>query len=183
MSDMLVYTNSRNADFKTEIERNESRVHLVLAKNKRLAEKIDNIQGEKCEVEKKYHELLSIQQNKCVDIVVAGSSNGTTPLIKDEITGSVVLNRPKFTCTVDNCGKTYEIKRSFNRHMQRHKTVFVCDVCKESFNQKSDLSRHMLRHTGAKPFSCPICLKKCAQKSNLTSHIKTHVSKNKKKLT
>lgn len=149
---------------------------------KQLTSHIKNMEREKSE----YERLLKLTQVNGKDIVRSSSQNreSKTPMksvttvnknAKASRNGNLVSNEHEiFTCSVENCGSSFRLKKSFQRHMLRHRTQIICEECLESFSQLSDLKRHMSRHTGEKPYLCEVCLSAFAQKSNLKQHMKIH---------
>lgn len=55
------------------------------------------------------------------------------------------INKPKFKCTYENCGKVYIYRKSFETHIREiHPIVHYCDVeeCRMSFKTKKYLEKH-----------------------------------------
>ncbi|XP_046747060.1 zinc finger and SCAN domain-containing protein 12-like isoform X6 [Diprion similis] len=74
------------------------------------------------------------------------------------------------------CGKTFNKKDSFKRHMSIHtgNKPHLCPICSKPFARRSQLRQHLLIHTGKRPFVCDICGKAFTQKPGLICHRKTH---------
>lgn len=147
---------------------------------KELNMQIKNCEEEKIELANKYDRLLATQNDivglddHCeADAVRAPASKKHDSRLKHEKNLQSV-EREIFVCEKDGCNKKFDKKKSFDRHMLRHKTQIICNECSSAFSQLSDLKRHMLRHTGEKPFSCDFCPKTFAQKGNLKHHLKVH---------
>ncbi|XP_061154297.1 oocyte zinc finger protein XlCOF6-like isoform X1 [Syngnathus typhle] len=80
-----------------------------------------------------------------------------------------------FICS--ECGKTFDHKGHFNRHMITHtgEKPFGCLFCTKSFTRKSDLKVHMqIKHTGDKPFKCTVCAKTFPINRYLITHMRKH---------
>lgn len=195
MANIIAHFQMKTADLSIEIKNNRSIIEKVSQANKDLNVQIDDIKKAKNEAEKKYEHLMKFALIEEAESVHSHKPVHTEPDVSkqknktshNKITlGPTGLKQAKialFTCPVVDCGKTYEKKRSYNSHMQRHNNSFACDLCKFTFSQKSDLKRHMQRHSGQKPFTCDICEQKFSQKSHLKTHLKSHERKIKKNLT
>ncbi|KAJ5127538.1 hypothetical protein N7448_008317 [Penicillium atrosanguineum] len=90
----------------------------------------------------------------------------------------------KYTCHVQDCGKSFAQKTHLDIHTRAHTgdKPFKDQICKEPecgqrFSQLGNLKTHQRRHTGEKPFSCDICHKRFAQRGNVRAHQNTHMDK------
>ncbi|XP_045902275.1 zinc finger protein 436-like isoform X3 [Micropterus dolomieu] len=79
-----------------------------------------------------------------------------------------------FTC--DTCGKGFQYKSEFQRHLRIHtdERPYSCKTCGKDFRTRDHLQHHVRTHTGEKPFCCETCGKSFSQRSNLQVHMKTH---------
>lgn len=148
---------------------------------KKLNEQIKESEGEKNRLAEKYERLLAKQTDsggfKLVTVGAPASKNQNSRK-KQTVNKKTVqsIQQKTFVCEMGGCEKKFDKKKSFDRHMLRHKTQLICGECSFKFSQLADLKRHMLRHTGEKPFSCDLCSKTFAQKANLKQHLKVHHS-------
>lgn len=53
-------------------------------------------------------------------------------------------------------------------------TRFQCDLCGKCFNRKYLFDRHVQSHSGTKPYICAVCNRTFSQKSNLKQHMSVH---------
>lgn len=182
LSNTITQADIKNGDLSAEI--NE-----MYTANKKLQNRIENVETEKKEIERKYlnslksqpifendYSLITNEANSSenegqIDAMLAISEPSTSSAAKYKKVG-IKPNEKVFVC---ECGKTYDKKRSFDKHMQRHKTKITCEICKKKFQQAHDLKRHMLHHTGLKQFKCDLCEKRFTQKCNLLQHLKVHL--------
>merc|ERR1712117_833355 len=99
-----------------------------------------------------YFDLPSAQCPHCGKI----SSNKTT--LSQHI-ASMHSEADTHTCNI--CGKTFNARKKWNRHMQNHKPdnekKYQCEICKKGFNVKIIYEGHMNSHNNLKPFNCDIC--------------------------
>ncbi|XP_038590132.1 zinc finger and SCAN domain-containing protein 2-like isoform X2 [Micropterus salmoides] len=79
-----------------------------------------------------------------------------------------------FTC--DTCGKGFQHKSKFQRHLRIHtdERPYSCKTCGKSFSRRSGLKVHMRIHTGEKPYSCHTCGKDFRTSEQLQLHMRTH---------
>ncbi|XP_045902305.1 zinc finger protein 2 homolog isoform X7 [Micropterus dolomieu] len=79
-----------------------------------------------------------------------------------------------FTC--DTCGKQFQYKSEFQRHLRIHTaiTFSTCNTCGKVFHYKSEMRRHMRMHTGERPYSCKTCGKDFTTTTSLLCHTRTH---------
>lgn len=149
--------------------------------NKKLQIQIDNAEKEEQENQRNYQQNALIYNE--IDLMEEnGQNRAMLTRAKPSTISSPTENEDTDFMPADNefvckCGKRYNKKRSYDKHMQRHKTQLICDLRQKIFKQIYDLKRHMLHHTGVKPFTCLICEKSFSQKSNLSQHLKIHSRK------
>ncbi|KAI8849622.1 hypothetical protein BC829DRAFT_391237 [Chytridium lagenaria] len=86
-----------------------------------------------------------------------------------------------FTCTVDDCGKTFPTQAQLSAHRKTHgkpHEKFRCEYpeCGKVFPQVKSLLVHSRIHTGDRPYVCPYpdCGRAFVQASGLRSHNYTH---------
>ena len=71
----------------------------------------------------------------------------------------------KFVCGVQNCGRTFPLKRYRDAHERSFKhqepvssTInYACDICSELFQKLEELKQHKLKHSSSKKFHCSYC--------------------------
>ena len=110
---------------------------------------------------------------------------------------------PRFKCTVEDCDRMFQTKKTLRRHIESHNTErnFKCDICDKSFRSNQVLKCHkgihakshkcehcgklyatvtLLRshqiniHGREAPFRCSVCGKGSPSQMQLTNHLRTH---------
>lgn len=95
----------------------------------------------------------------------------------------------------DKCGKEFEKKSNYSRHMNKKnpciKNSFKCELCNETFSTKSDYDRHMNKKIpctekigsyGDTKHVCKICEKEFSSYTTLYTHVKSKTCSKKKEL-
>ncbi|XP_069489837.1 zinc finger protein 2-like isoform X2 [Ambystoma mexicanum] len=79
-----------------------------------------------------------------------------------------------YMCT--ECGKSYRLKKEFNRHKETHALVkpYTCSDCGKNFFRKANLYKHYKTHSGEKPYTCSLCPKRFSRKDHLNRHTRIH---------
>ncbi|XP_067284824.1 gastrula zinc finger protein XlCGF49.1-like [Pseudorasbora parva] len=79
-------------------------------------------------------------------------------------------------CTCQQCGNSFTLKSSLNRHMRVHtrEKPYTCLQCGIRFTQKGSLNRHIKIHTIEKPYTSPQCGKSFTKTLNLNRHMRLH---------
>jgi len=72
------------------------------------------------------------------------------------------------------CGKSFSLMDSLQRHMNVHTARFKCPECGKCFASNSKLARHSLSHSGEKLFECTVCYKRFVEARYLVKHRKIH---------
>lgn len=83
---------------------------------------------------------------------------------------------PSFSC--EKCGKGFYGKYSFEKHMaahEREKKGYPCGVCSTVLGHKRSYDRHMRRHKGTMEVKCDICGISVSRIDYLTIHKRTHI--------
>lgn len=141
-----------------------------------LKQETDPVDGEK-------DETLNSNPDKTVEepvvntsVICRGSSEPTTgnisnSAVKEKQCNPYRLNKP-FKC--DTCGKDFNRKANFKKHLRTHKgeRPYSCSFCSKQYSQRSSLNLHLRIHTGEKPYVCETCGKDFIQRSDLTVHIR-----------
>ncbi|XP_028155850.1 gastrula zinc finger protein XlCGF8.2DB-like [Ostrinia furnacalis] len=83
--------------------------------------------------------------------------------------------KPRRSCPVPGCGKTFTTNTNLTTHMRVHsgERPHVCTECGKSFTSKNTLNDHFRIHTGAKPYICPVCGRRFTT-NKLAAHLRTH---------
>ncbi|OXA37355.1 gastrula zinc finger protein XlCGF7.1-like [Folsomia candida] len=88
------------------------------------------------------------------------------------------MERPRFPCTSDHCGRIFLTKGSLVKHFKvdhsENPVRFPCTFCEKEFKSWPELDVHILTHTKEKPHKCATCEKSFAQKTKLHRHQETH---------
>ena len=88
-----------------------------------------------------------------------------------------------YTCTLDDCNKSYREEEALEEHIQDHAEGelkdfehFKCPKCGRVLSTKQSLKEHTYTHSGKKPFRCTEigCGKTFRQSSQLCNHRKVH---------
>ncbi|XP_041369061.1 zinc finger protein 37 homolog [Gigantopelta aegis] len=105
----------------------------------------------------------------------------TITKIKKEESDEVKEKRKQLESSIDEanlacllCNKTFDTKRAFRRHTNRHWSNFQCDQCGKNFSSIDSLSHHQRGlHSNIKPYSC----EECGQFFNFHHSYKLHMRK------
>ena len=105
------------------------------------------------------HQISNHSVNGRVACGICDKTYSTKYLRRNHIKGY-----QKFTCGVQNCGKTFPLKRYRDAHERsyRHQgtnssLLYACDVCNEVFNDLEELKQHKLKYSSTKKFHCEYC--------------------------
>ena len=134
-----------------EIEELKVENQNLKSENNYLVRQLDNKQTE--------FEKLQVENKKLKSVIAKKKTPKTTKVPKK--------------CEI--CGKSFNLKQNFNRHLKRHENDQKCEFCEKSFSNVKDLKKHILVvHEGKKGgLGCEECGKVFPKKSNLILHIKT----------
>ena len=93
-----------------------------------------------------------------------------------------------FTCR--HCGKTYDRKESFRKHLNLHTDKYKCSHCDRCFREKNKLENHLNNNEKCQQavtksneedskdtFPCQLCSKSYSKKEYLTQHMVEHTDK------
>jgi hypothetical protein len=117
--------------------------------------------------------LASLQSAASIadlDIEAARHDTGiTTETIEAYMLGPDENGR--WSCTYEDCGKTFGRKENIRSHVQTHLNdrPYHCPQCSSRFVRQHDLKRHSKIHTGLKPYYC-LCGNGFARHDALTRH-------------
>ena len=83
-------------------------------------------------------------------------------LLKQHIKRAHNSSQVEYKCPYSNCSSTFKILKSFEFHLQTHKTnyemKFECPVCLKKFNKKSNFKYHIKTHENRERcFPCSEC--------------------------
>ncbi|BFZ00059.1 hypothetical protein BsWGS_03098 [Bradybaena similaris] len=90
---------------------------------------------------------------------------------------STHTNTLPYTCAYSDCGKSFNSKFKYQRHLAVHMKPnnFKCKFCPSTFNRVDHLKNHLLVHDGNRgEFTCSICGKSYLYKTSLTFHMARH---------
>lgn len=183
--DVLVNKNIEIQELQKKVEHKDELIHTVghvaLKNQRQIVDLIKSQNAREDEIKKLRKTVLkmSAENQKKNDEIIA--LKGEPPCAPVKRTNKKQMKKPvkqrtfQFKCEFPGCDKAYEKKKSFMRHLLRHKAKYNCPVCELNFGQISDLNRHLVRHTGRKPFRCDYCGLQFSQKSNLKRHMAVHL--------
>jgi uncharacterized Zn-finger protein len=104
--------------------------------------------------------LNDLSKDKGVDSNSCESNSAYLPQSR-----TVKKNKPKsksFSCTFENCGKSFDYKWILERHINSHFCfkLFKCDYegCEKAYKSKENLNLHVKnKHLNIKPYKCKFC--------------------------
>lgn len=99
------------------------------------------------------------------------SGNISNPAAKEKQCNLYTVNKA-FKC--DTCGKDFNRKSNFKKHVRTHKgeKPYSCSFCSKQYSQRSSLNLHLRIHTGEKPYVCETCGKGFIQRIHLIVHMR-----------
>ena len=79
----------------------------------------------------------------------------------------------KYTCSFDNCDRTFNIKQGFYVHEKLHKYqyAYTCETCGKGFMKHDHFEVHCNRYNNVKPFTWDRCGRKFFCKNELKRHL------------
>lgn len=99
------------------------------------------------------------------------SGNISNFAAKEKQCNLYTVNKP-LKC--DTCGKDFNRKSNFKKHLRTHKgeKPYSCSFCSKQYSQRSSLNLHLRIHTGEKPYVCETCGKGFIQRIHLIVHMR-----------
>lgn len=89
-----------------------------------------------------------------------------------------IIEKRRFDCRVEGCGKYYMSAANLMVHMRSHTGLkpFTCPIstCGKDFVTGYSLKTHLRCHSGEKPYPCMVCGKSFKTSGDLSKHYRTH---------
>ena len=89
----------------------------------------------------------------------------------------------RYACDVENCGKTFKIKKNMLRHKRvdhgivpggHISQIVECEVCGKRCGDRNQLEKHKIKHSKEKNFICSVCGKRLKRQNSLDLHMRHH---------
>ncbi|XP_044738041.1 zinc finger protein 501-like [Chrysoperla carnea] len=74
----------------------------------------------------------------------------------------------------ETCNEKFENQKNYEKHLKKHKQLYICPICGEQFSSKYPLKQHSLKHSNEKPYKCEKCNAQFKHPKNYKSHLKKH---------
>lgn len=159
------------------------------------ATEINHVEIESFEMMKKIEEVQAVDESIVVEqkiptknklVCETCGKSFAKPIDLRRHCDAVHEKKRPFKCFNEDCGKSFSLKCTRDRHQETHKNhrkLVTCKFCFKVLSSQSSLEFHMRIHENLKPHKCSECTLMFRTPGNLKSHLKVHFKEMSKRTT